>query len=135
MLQNFLEHLIHLSTEASLGNNSSKDLMVYHHLSCRDDLVWKKNYFKYIKNRSSSDFIHMYLLFQKFHVQLCKKLYVPVICFSVSINEVHWNSGKSLQSTNYVVNAAIEFSRSFKLIQIQDNEIVLLTGSRTDEFN
>ena len=128
MLQNFLEHLIHLSTEASLGNNSSKDL------SCRDDLVWKKNYF-YLKNRSSSDFIHIYLLFQKFHVQLCKKLYVPVICFSVSINEVHWNSGKSLQSTNYVVNAAIEFSRSFKLIQIQDNEIVLLTGSRTDEFN
>ena len=82
MLQFFLEHLIYLSTEASLGNNSSKDLicyLMYHHLSCRDDFTWKKiisnTSKKYIKNRSSLNFIHMYLLFQKF--------LVPVICFAI----------------------------------------------------
>ena len=48
------------------------------------------------------------------------------------------DSGKSLQSTNWMVNAAIEFSRSIKLMQMQDlmklfwwleGEQLSLTGS------
>ena len=45
MLQNILKHLIHFSTEVSLENNSWKDLiclLVYHHLSYRDEFAWKK---------------------------------------------------------------------------------------------
>ena len=44
-----------------------------------------------------------------------------------------WNSGKSPQSTNWMVNTAIEISRSIKLIQIP--ELVSITGIRTAEFN
>ena len=44
-----------------------------------------------------------------------------------------WNSGKSSQSTNWMVNTAIEISRSIKLIQIP--ELVSITGIRTAEFN
>ena len=51
------------------------------------------------------------------------------ICFAISLNTVHWNSGKSSKSTNWVVNVVIEFPRSIKLIQI--HEIVLIIGSRT----
>ena len=58
-----------------------------------------------------------------------QKLYVPVIYFAISINTVPWNFGKSSQSTNWMVNTVIEFSRSIKLIQI--HEIVTITGSRT----
>ena len=83
-------------------------------------LCLKKSYFKCIKDRSSSNFIHINILFQKFFVQLCKKLYVQVLCFAIFINEFHTNSGKSSQSIDWVVNAAIEFSHSIKLIQIQD---------------
>ena len=82
MLQNFLEHLIHLSKEDSLENNSfvSWCITIFRFVTT----FLEKIYFKYIKNRSSANFIHMYLLFQKFLVQLCKKLYIPVICFAVS---------------------------------------------------
>ena len=83
-------------------------------------LCLKKSYFRCIKDRSSSNFIHMNILFQKFFVQLCKKLYVQVLCFAIFINEFHPNSGKSSQIIDWVVNAAIEFSHSIKLIQIQD---------------
>ena len=62
----------------------------------------------------------MNLLFKKFLVQPCKILYVLFIGFAICINEVHWNSVKTLQRTNWVVDAAIEYSRSIKLIQIQD---------------
>ena len=79
-------------------------------------LCLKKIYFKHIKNRSSSNL----LLFQSFLVHLCKDLYVPVICFGICFNEVHWKSGKSSQSTNWVVNEVKEFSRSVEFIQIQD---------------
>ena len=77
----------------------------------------------------------MYLLLQKFLVLLFKKLYVPVICFAISINEVYWNSGKSSQSTNWVVNAAIEFYRFNQTDTTGPNEIVLITGIRTAEFH
>ena len=69
-LQNFLQHLIHLSTETFLGNNSWKDLIcyvVYHHLSCRDHFPWKEfisNTPKSELKKASSNFNHMYLLFQ-----------------------------------------------------------------------
>ena len=77
----------------------------------------------------------MYLLLQKFLVLLFTKLYVPVICFAISINEVYWNSGKSSQSTNWVVNAAIEFYRFNQTDTTGPNEIVLITGIRTAEFH
>ena len=64
----------------------------------------------------------------------CKKLYVVVndVHEEPYINDVHWHSGKALQSTNWVVNTAI---RILLLNQINTNtgtnEIVLKTWSST----
>ena len=56
MLQNFLEHSMHLLVEASPGINSWKDLVAI--------LAGKKTLFQVRKkNRGNSSFIHMYLLF------------------------------------------------------------------------
>ena len=49
-----------------------------------------------------------------------QKKHVPVICFAISVNVAHWNSGKSLQSSTWVVNATTEFSSYIKQIQIQE---------------
>ena len=63
-----------------------------------------------------------------------QKIVCPCYLFcNFHLNTVHWNSGKSAQITNRVVKAIIEYSRSIKLIQI--HEIVLITWSRTAEFN
>ena len=46
-----------------------------------------------------------------------------------NINKVHWNSGKSLQSTNWVVNTAIRIlSLNQTNTKTGPTEIVLITG-------
>ena len=59
-----------------------------------------------------------------------QKIVCRSYCFTISINEVHQNSEKSLQNTNWLVNAPIEFPRSIKTdTNTGPNEIVLMTGS------
>ena len=95
-------------------------------------LAGEKKYFTYTKNRSGSNFIHNAPIISVIPCSAMQIIVCPVICFVISINEVHWNSWKSSQCTNWVVNAVIEFFRSIKLIQI--HEIVLITGSITAEL-
>ena len=77
----------------------------------------------------------MYLLYQKFLVLLFNKLYVPVIYFAISINEVYWNYRKSSQRTNWVVNAGIESSRFNQTDTTGPNETVVITENKRAEFH
>ena len=87
-----------------------------------------------MKDRSNSNFIHIYLYFiNSLFIYANNCGYVPVICIAISINEIHWNCGKSSQSTTWAVNAVIEFSHLIKLVQI--HEIVLITAGGAAEFN
>ena len=134
MLQNFLEHLIYkkkLLQEIIMEYASFVCWCIT--IFCIAKTLLEKNLFQ-IHQRCNSNAVHIYLYFvNSLFIYANKCGYVQVICIAISRNEVHWNCEKSSQSTNWAVNAVIEFSRSVKLIQI--HEIVLITGSRTAEFN
>ena len=105
MLQNFLEHLI---VKRSF---SRKSFWTISHLFAgvspsfaSSKLYLKKNYFKYMKDRSNSNFIHIYLYFvNSLFIYANNCGYVQVICIAISINEIHWNCEKSSQGTNWAV--------------------------------
>ena len=69
------------------------------------------------------------------YVPITSKYPCSAIKKIVSINEVYWNSGKSSQNTNWVVNAAIEFSRFNQTDTTGPSETVLITGDRRAEFH
>ena len=73
-------------------------------------LCSKKGYIKYMKNRSNSNFIYMYLSFQSFFVQLCKNL-LSQLCFAIST--------KSLESVCKRVSKSLIFLFSQKLLCVR----------------